>query len=111
MILSKDILANANDIQQMLDVVGVSSVDTLINQTVPQSIRLSGALNLPEALSEYASLAKLKDIGLKNQIFRSFIGTGYYDTITPAVIQRNILENPAGTLLILLINQKLPKGD
>ncbi|MGJ5672601.1 MAG: aminomethyl-transferring glycine dehydrogenase [Nostochopsis sp.] len=85
---------NANDIQQMLDVVGVSSVDTLINQTVPQSIRLSGALNLPEALSEYASLAKLKDIGLKNQIFRSFIGTGYYDTITPAVIQRNILENP-----------------
>ncbi|MFB2771293.1 aminomethyl-transferring glycine dehydrogenase [Pelatocladus sp. BLCC-F211] len=85
---------NADDMQQMLDVLGMSSVDALINQTVPQSIRLSRALNLPEALSEYAAVAKLKDIALKNQIFRSFIGTGYYDTITPAVIQRNILENP-----------------
>ncbi|KOP27714.1 glycine dehydrogenase [Hapalosiphon sp. MRB220] len=85
---------NANDMQQMLDVLGVSSVDALINQTIPQSIRLSCALNLPEALSEYAALVKLKDIALKNQIFRSFIGMGYYDTITPAVIQRNILENP-----------------
>ncbi|BAZ69465.1 glycine dehydrogenase [Fischerella sp. NIES-4106] len=85
---------NADDMQQMLDLVGVSSVDALINKTVPQSIRLSRALNLPEALSEYTALAKLKDIGLKNQIFRSFIGMGYYDTITPAVIQRNILENP-----------------
>ncbi|TFI51084.1 aminomethyl-transferring glycine dehydrogenase [Mastigocladus laminosus UU774] len=85
---------NADDMQQMLDLLGVSSVDALINQTVPQSIRLSRALNLPEALSEYAAVAKLKDIALKNQIFRSFIGMGYYDTITPAVIQRNILENP-----------------
>jgi glycine dehydrogenase len=85
---------NADDIQQMLDVLGVSSLDDLINQTVPQSIRLPRALNLPEALSEYAALAKLKEIALKNQIFRSFIGMGYYDTITPAVIQRNILENP-----------------
>nr|WP_199332282.1 aminomethyl-transferring glycine dehydrogenase [Fischerella sp. FACHB-380] len=85
---------NADDIQQMLDVLGVSSLDDLINQTVPQSIRLPRALNLPEALSEYAALAKLKEIALKNQIFRSFIGMGYYDTITPTVIQRNILENP-----------------
>lgn len=85
---------NADDIRQMLDVLGVSSLDDLINQTVPQSIRLPRALNLPEALSEYAALAKLKEIALKNQIFRSFIGMGYYDTITPAVIQRNILENP-----------------
>ncbi|MCP6760785.1 MAG: aminomethyl-transferring glycine dehydrogenase [Fischerella sp. CENA71] len=85
---------NADDMQQMLDMLGVSSVDALINQTVPQSIRLSRTLNLPEVLSEYAALAKLKDIALKNQIFRSFIGMGYYDTITPAVIQRNILENP-----------------
>jgi glycine dehydrogenase len=85
---------NADDIQQMLDVLGISSLDDLINQTVPQSIRLTHALNLPEALSEYAALAKLKEIALKNQIFRSFIGMGYYDTITPTVIQRNILENP-----------------
>lgn len=85
---------NADDIRQMLDVLGVSSLDDLINQTVPQSIRLPRALNLPEALSEYAALAKLKEIALKNQIFRSFIGMGYYDTITPAVIQRNILEKP-----------------
>lgn len=52
---------NADDIQQMLDVLGVSSLDDLINQTVPQSIRLPRALNLPEALSEYAALAKLKE--------------------------------------------------
>jgi glycine dehydrogenase len=86
--------SNADDIQQMLAVLGISSLDALIDQTVPQSIRLSRPLKLPEALSEYAALTKLKEIALKNQVFRSFIGMGYYDTITPAVIQRNILENP-----------------
>ncbi|MCX7592875.1 MAG: aminomethyl-transferring glycine dehydrogenase [Fischerella sp.] len=85
---------NADDIQQMLAVLGISSLDALIDQTVPQSIRLSRPLQLPEALSEYAALTKLKEIASKNQVFRSFIGMGYYDTITPAVIQRNILENP-----------------
>ncbi|BAY33190.1 glycine dehydrogenase [Nostoc carneum NIES-2107] len=85
---------NSDDIEQMLGVLGLPSLDVLINKTVPQAIRLQGALNLPEAQTEYAALAKLKQIAEKNQVFRSFMGMGYYDCITPAVIARNILENP-----------------
>ncbi|MBW4688267.1 MAG: aminomethyl-transferring glycine dehydrogenase [Komarekiella atlantica HA4396-MV6] len=85
---------NSDDIQQMLEVLGFSSLDALIHQTVPQAIRLNKTLQLPEAQSEYPALAKLKQIAAKNQVCRSFIGMGYYDSITPAVIGRNILENP-----------------
>ncbi len=85
---------NADEIQQMLAVMGISSLDRLIEQTLPHSIRISRPLNLPEPLSEYEALAKLKEIASKNQIFRSFIGMGYYNSITPPVIGRNILENP-----------------
>ncbi|AFZ56230.1 aminomethyl-transferring glycine dehydrogenase [Anabaena cylindrica FACHB-243] len=85
---------NPDDIQQMLDILGFSSLDNLIDQTVPQAIRFNQTLQLPAAQSEYAALAKLKQIADKNQVYRSFIGMGYYDCITPAVIQRNILENP-----------------
>ncbi|WP_026103942.1 aminomethyl-transferring glycine dehydrogenase [Anabaena sp. PCC 7108] len=83
-----------NDIQQMLEVLGLNSLDDLIDKTVPQGIRFNKTLQLPPAQSEYAALAKLKQIADKNQVYRSFIGMGYYDCITPAVIQRNILENP-----------------
>ena len=82
------------DIQQMLEVLGISSLDDLIEQTVPPSIRQNHSLKLPPAQTEYAALAQLKEIASKNQVFRSFIGMGYYDCITPPVIQRNILENP-----------------
>ncbi|MBE9038302.1 aminomethyl-transferring glycine dehydrogenase [aff. Roholtiella sp. LEGE 12411] len=85
---------NSDDIQQMLGVLGFSSLDALIDQAVPQAIRLNKTLQLPEAQSEYAALAKLKQIAAKNQVCRSFIGMGYYDSITPPVIGRNILENP-----------------
>ena len=85
---------NSDDIQQMLKVLGFSSLDALINQTVPQAIRLKRSLKLPEAESEYAALASLKKVAAKNQVFRSYIGMGYYDSITPPVIGRNILENP-----------------
>jgi len=85
---------NFDDIQQMLDLLGISNLDALIDKTVPQAIRLKQSLQLPEALTEYAALAKLKQIAVKNEVFRSFIGMGYYDCITPPVIQRNILENP-----------------
>jgi glycine dehydrogenase len=78
----------------MLDSLGLSSLDDLIDKTVPQAIRFHQTLNLPAAQSEYAALAKLKQIADKNQVYRSFIGMGYYDCITPTVIQRNILENP-----------------
>lgn len=85
---------NPDDVQQMLDTLGLSSLDDLIDKTVPQAIRFHQTLNLPAAQSEYAALGKLKQIADKNQVYRSFIGMGYYDCITPAVIQRNILENP-----------------
>ncbi|MCC5617540.1 aminomethyl-transferring glycine dehydrogenase [Nostoc sp. CHAB 5836] len=85
---------NSDDIQQMLEVLGFPSLDALIDQTVPQAIRLKQPLKLPEAESEYAALASLKKVAAKNQVFRSYIGMGYYDTITPPVIGRNILENP-----------------
>jgi glycine dehydrogenase len=82
------------DIEQMLAVLGLSSLDELVNRAVPESIRLQSPLNLPPARSEYAALADLKEIASKNQVFRSFIGMGYHDCITPPTIQRNILENP-----------------
>jgi glycine dehydrogenase len=85
---------SSDDIQQMLKVLGFTTLEELIDQTIPQTIRLSHPLDLPEAQSEYAALNKLKEIASKNQIFRSFIGMGYYDCITPPVIGRNILENP-----------------
>jgi glycine dehydrogenase len=85
---------NPDDIKQMLDILGLSNLDDLIDKTVPQAIRFHQTLNLPAAQSEYAALAKLKQIADKNQVYRSFIGMGYYDCITPTVIQRNILENP-----------------
>nr|WP_199349520.1 aminomethyl-transferring glycine dehydrogenase [Nostoc flagelliforme] len=85
---------NSDDIQLMLKVLGFPSLDALIDQTVPQAIRLKQPLKLPEAESEYAALASLKKVAAKNQVFRSYIGMGYYDTITPPVIGRNILENP-----------------
>src|SRR5438034_9231801 len=69
-------------------------LDALINAAVPRNIRLDRQLNLPEAKSEGEALVELQAIAQKNEISRSFIGTGYYDCITPPVIQRNILENP-----------------
>ncbi|HEY9771802.1 MAG TPA: aminomethyl-transferring glycine dehydrogenase [Coleofasciculaceae cyanobacterium] len=81
-------------IEQMLQVLGIASLDELIEQTVPAAIRLNKPLRLPEAQSESAALAKLKAIAAQNQVYRSFIGRGYYNCITPAVILRNVLENP-----------------
>ena len=78
----------------MLELLGRPTLDALINEAVPKQIRLKQALQLPAGRGEYEVLAELKAIASQNQVFRSFIGMGYYDCITPAVIQRNILENP-----------------
>ncbi|WP_221032825.1 aminomethyl-transferring glycine dehydrogenase [Actomonas aquatica] len=78
---------------RMLEVLGQSSLDALVDTAVPADIRRDG-LDLPPALGESAALAELREIADKNQVFRSFIGQGYYGTHTPAVIQRTILENP-----------------
>jgi glycine dehydrogenase len=85
---------NADDTREMLAQVGFKNLDELTDAAVPKNIRLDKSLSLPAARSEYAALAALKEIASKNQVCRSFIGMGYYDCITPAVIQRNVLENP-----------------
>ncbi|MBE9229997.1 aminomethyl-transferring glycine dehydrogenase [Phormidium sp. LEGE 05292] len=91
---SRHIGPSPEEIKQMLELLGFSSLDELIEKTIPQAIRISRPLQLPPAQSEYTALANLKEIASKNQIFRSFIGMGYSDCITPPVILRNILENP-----------------
>jgi glycine dehydrogenase len=83
------------ELGEMLKTLGVSSVDELINQTVPSTIRLSKKLNLPAPKSEAEFLRDFKELAKQNAILKSYIGTGYYDTITPNVVLRNILENPA----------------
>src|SRR2546423_1914321 len=85
---------NEGEVCAMLRDVGFDSLAALIDATVPKDIRLKRHLDLPEAQSEGEALAGLRAIAQKNKIARSFIGTGYYDCITPPVIQRNILENP-----------------
>jgi glycine dehydrogenase len=82
------------DVKQMLETLGFAALDELIDKTVPPAIRLAKPLQLGDGRSEHELLQELKAIANKNQIFRSFIGMGYYNTITPPVIQRNILENP-----------------
>ncbi|POP51487.1 aminomethyl-transferring glycine dehydrogenase [Zhongshania marina] len=91
--LSRHIGPNEEQTAAMLQAVGASSLDELIQQTVPASI-LRGDMPLPAPQSESATLARLRTIAAKNQVARSFIGTGYYGTITPPVILRNVLENP-----------------
>ena len=83
-----------NSIKEMLEVIDADSVEQLMSQTVPEKIRLNKSLNLPEALSESEYLKHIKEMSLKNKIFKSYIGMGYYETITPNVILRNVLENP-----------------
>ena len=85
---------NEEEVGAMLRDVGFDSVGALIDATVPKDIRLKRQLDLPKAKSEGEALVELRAIAQKNEIARSFIGTGYYDCITPPVIQRNILENP-----------------
>lgn len=85
---------SAAEIEQMLNLLGFSNFDALIDQAVPAVIRLNRPLQLPAAQSEEAALAQIKEIASKNQVLRSFMGMGYHDCITPPVIQRNILENP-----------------
>lgn len=92
--ITRHIGPRPEDVEDMLKVIGVQSVDELIEQTVPASIRLKETLDLPAPLSEDEFLEKVKSVAAKNKLFRSFIGQGYYDTISPAVIVRNILENP-----------------
>lgn len=91
---SRHIGPDAQQIKEMLKTVKASSLDELIDQTVPANIRLKKSLNLPPAKSEVQFLNDFRKLASQNKIFKSFIGMGYYNTHTPAVILRNILENP-----------------
>ena len=82
------------EVREMLESIGLNSLDTLIDQTIPPQIRSQRSLALPGPRPESDVLAEMAEIASHNQLFRSFIGIGYYDTITPPVILRNLLENP-----------------
>ena len=79
---------------EMLQAIGVSSLQELVDRTVPPNIRMKDELNLPSAMSEAAYLQHIKEVSLRNKVFKNYIGQGYYDTITPSVILRNVFENP-----------------
>ncbi|QFT53836.1 aminomethyl-transferring glycine dehydrogenase [Microbulbifer sp. THAF38] len=85
---------DAKQVEAMLETLGVASLDELIEKTVPEAIRKTDELDLADAINEVEALAELKDIAARNKIYRTFIGMGYHDTITPNVILRNVLENP-----------------
>ena len=82
------------DLNHMLQTIGVESVDQLIFETIPDDIRLKNELNLEEPMTEYEYLNHIQELGKKNKVFKSYIGLGYNPAIVPAVIQRNIFENP-----------------
>ncbi|MFQ5582835.1 MAG: aminomethyl-transferring glycine dehydrogenase [Calditrichia bacterium] len=92
--VNRHIGPNQEETKEMLKVIGVDSLDQLIDETIPADIRMSGALSLPDAISEYDFLEEIKKIAGENEMYKSFIGLGYYDCIVPPVILRNILENP-----------------
>ncbi len=91
---SRHLGPDAAQIAEMLQAIGAASLEELIAQTVPASIRLKRPLNLPAAQSEYEFLKDFKKVAARNKVYKSYIGLGYHDCITPPVILRNILENP-----------------
>ena len=92
--LARHLGPNASDVGEMLRVVGCDSLDQLMQETVPSGIRFRGPLRIPEGVPESELLTRLREIASANEVWRSYLGMGYSGTITPGVIQRNILENP-----------------
>jgi len=93
--IERHIGPNDAEIAQMLRTVGHDSLEALTDAIVPASIKSKAPLALPDPVSEVEAIAKIRELATRNQVFRSFIGQGYYGTHTPNVILRNILENPA----------------
>lgn len=92
--VNRHISLNEKDKQEMLAKIGVSTIEELIDQTIPSSIRLEKDLDISEALSEFEMLQHSKDLASQNKLFDNYIGFGYYGTVLPSPIQRNIFENP-----------------
>ena len=82
------------DAEQMLKTLGYDSLGALMDDAVPPQIRLHGELDLPDPLTEQDALAKIAEYAAENKVYTQMIGEGYYDAVTPAVLRRNILENP-----------------
>ena len=89
--IARHIGPNATEITQMLAAIGATSLDELIDQTVPAAIRLQAPLALPQAQQEHVALEKLRQIASRNRACKSLIGMGYADTLTPKVILRNVM--------------------
>jgi len=85
---------NETDTRSMLKTIGVSSLAALVDKTVPAAIRMQQPLSIPAAMSEHEYLQHIKEVSLLNKVYKNYIGQGYYDTITPSVILRNVFENP-----------------
>ena len=92
--VNRHIGPNESELIEMLKTIGVDSLETLIDETIPDSIRMKGEMNLPEPLSEFDYLRELKNTASKNKLYKNFIGQGYHGTITPSVILRNLFQNP-----------------
>ncbi|HRI27069.1 MAG TPA: aminomethyl-transferring glycine dehydrogenase [Chitinophagales bacterium] len=92
--LSRHLGPNKQQTEQMLQQIGVASIDELISQTIPDGIKLAKPLHLGNPMTEYAYMQYITQIAQQNKLWKSYLGMGFYDTITPAVIQRNIFENP-----------------
>ena len=102
--VSRHIGPSEQEQTQMLNDLGLSSIDELVRQIVPDSILLRGDNKLPDGCSEQEALTELKELAGRNKVKRSLIGQGYYGTITPPVIQRNVFENPAWYTSLSLIH-------
>jgi len=94
LLVHRHIGISEEDLPVMLKTVGVKTIDQLIDQTIPKDIRMKESLKLPPALSEYEYSNHIQSLAVKNKVFKTYIGMGYYNTVTPAVIWRNVFENP-----------------
>src|SRR5687768_5808069 len=92
--VSRHIGPNEAEVRDMLQTIGYDSLDSFIDTVIPAGIRFREALKLPAAASEFEMLREIREIAQQNRVLRSYIGMGYYDTFTPPVIQRKVLENP-----------------
>ncbi len=92
--IKRHIGPNPTETAEMLESIGCDSLESLVSQTVPAGIRMQQPLQLEDGMSEHEYLEHVKNVSLKNKLFKTYIGQGYYDTLTPSVILRNIFENP-----------------
>ena len=92
--ITRHIGPDEHETKQMLKTIGEPDLATLVSKTVPPGIRMQNELKLPAAMSEHQYLQHMKEVSLQNKVFKNYIGQGYYDTITPSVILRNVFENP-----------------